>query len=67
MLLIERIKTSLVLPKIILGATILLFAISIAGFYVIVSMAIASGNLGAILESSAQISDSIKTAVTPGE
>ena len=66
-LIIERIKTSLILPKIILGATIILFAFSIAMAYVIFSMAFATGNLDVIISSSAQISDSIKAMVNPGE
>ncbi len=66
MLLIERLRTSLVLPKIILCATIVLFAFAIAIAYVIFSLAFASGNLGIILSDSAQISDSIKATVTPG-
>ncbi len=66
-MLIERIKTSLVLPKIILGATILLFAFSIALAYVIFSMAFATGNLDVIISNSAIISDSIKATVIPGE
>ena len=67
MLLIERLRTSLVLPKIILGATIVLFAFAIAMAYVIFSIAFASGNLGIILSDSAQITDSIKATVIPGE
>ena len=66
-MLIERIKTSLVLPKIILGATILLLVFSIALAYVIFSMAFATGNLDVIISNSAQISDSIKATVIPGE
>ncbi len=65
MLLIERLRTSLVLPKIILCATIVLFAFAIAMAYVIFSMALASGNLGIILQDSAQITDSIKATVIP--
>ena len=42
-MLIERIKTSLILPKIIFGATVVLFAFAISVGYVVISLVLALG------------------------
>lgn len=65
-MLIERIRTSLIIPKIILGTTILLFIFSIAGFYVITNIALGTGNLDGVISESALLSDRIMATVVPG-
>ena len=64
-MLIERIKTSLILPKIIFGATVILFAFAIAMGYVVVSFAL-SGSFSEITESIG-ISDMIRAEVISNE